>query len=148
MGRVTVAILLLSMATALAAPPSGTDSAEHRWWECHRQNKPPNQSCCSISDGHALGDNDWRGGSKGYEVKIEGIWWSVPQENVIGVGLCGPEPDTDDQTSAKVWYAPEWDLDGKLKNVIFYCFMPGTMVLRTESPWEELSLPSGSLRLG
>lgn len=123
-----IAFLLLSTSTS-AAPPPGTDmtSAEHRWWECHRQSKPPHQACCSIQDGHVLGDSDWRSGENGYEVRIGSVWWTVPQDTIISTGLCGPEPDANDQTSAKVWYAPTWNENGKLVNVLFYCFVPGTM---------------------
>jgi hypothetical protein len=38
---------------------TGLDDAKHLWWERHVQ-PITNVVCCRASDGHVLGDNDWR----------------------------------------------------------------------------------------
>jgi len=129
---ITAAILLLT-APALARPPPGTDmqSAAHLWWECHVQ--PVNKKvCCRESDGHVLGDHEWRAveradGARVYQVRVHFKWYDVPSGTVINdFRRCGPDPEPAHRTMAKIWYAPIWDGDG-IVDIRIYCFIAGTM---------------------
>jgi hypothetical protein len=113
---------------AMAAPPPGTDlrSPEHLWWECQRT--PETQKkCCAEADGRNLSDSEWRQSSSGYQVRVGGRWFDVPPEAVIpGTGRCGPEPDVEHRSEAKVWFVlllPK----GNSFAILINCFMAGTL---------------------
>ncbi len=128
------AILFAALSTpALALPPDGVypDNAEHLWWECHVQ--PATKIVrCRESDGHVLGDDEWRTiekpeGSR-YKVQVGAKWYDVPAQAVINdFRGCGPEPNLVHRAMAKVWYAPTWGLDNKIANIRIYCFISGIM---------------------
>jgi hypothetical protein len=129
-----VLIFLAALATpVLALPPDSVypDNAEHLWWECHVQ--PATKIiCCRESDGHVLGDDEWRTIEKPegalYQVHVGGKWYDVPANAVVNdFGHCGPEPNMVHRAMAKVWYAPTWDLNNEIVNIRIYCFISGTM---------------------
>lgn len=120
---------------ALAAPQPGIDlgSLEHQWWECQEQ-PVPNQRvdqhllCCSLADGHMLGDKEWRIANGHYEVNLENHWFIVPESVVIKLSkVCGEEPNADNRPMAKVWYTTNRDFDNNIASVVWYCFLPGTL---------------------
>jgi hypothetical protein len=128
------AIFLAFLSTpALALPPAGVypDDAEHLWWECHVQ-PATKVICCRVSDGHVLGDNEWRvvekaDGGRAYQVRVGAKWYDVPAKTVINDSHhCGLEPNLAHQTMAKVWYAPTWVVD-KIVDIQIHCFIAGTM---------------------
>jgi len=128
------AILLAVLSTpALALPPAGIypDDAEHLWWECHLQ-PAAKLVCCRASDGHVLGDNDWRtierpNEARAYQVHVGAKWYDVPARAVINdIRHCGPEPNLAHRPMAKIWYAPTWDGDSII-DIRIYCFIAGTM---------------------
>lgn len=130
MNRARLFLALLTYAAAARAePPQGTDlnSPIHKWWECHVQPHSP-VSCCSEADGHNLTDNDWRqtkDPADPYEIRVEGTWHPVPARAILGPDGCGPDPDTSNASSAKVWYIRYNEIDGTVRLSIL-CFMPGT----------------------
>jgi hypothetical protein len=114
---------------AMAAPPPGTDlsSSEHLWWECQRT-PGARGNCCAEADGHNLNDGEWRQSGSGYQVRVGGYWFDVPSEAVItGAGRCGPEPDAEHRSEAKVWYVRlfAWGQPGF--SVLVRCFIAGTL---------------------
>jgi hypothetical protein len=123
------AIFLAVLSTpALALPPA---DAEHLWWECHVQ-PATKVVCCRESDGHVLGDNDWRtiekpSGARAYQVHVGAKWYDVPAQAVINdVRHCGPEPNPAHRAMAKIWYDPSW-VDNEIVDIQIYCFIAGTM---------------------
>lgn len=131
--RLAVFFLVLLATRALANPPPAVDlgGAEHQWWECHVQPGTA-VTCCRASDGHVLGDSEWRAvakpdGSRAYQVRVGARWYDVPPKAVVNdFRHCGLEPVPANRAMAKVWYAPTWDMDA-IVNIDIYCFMVGTM---------------------
>ena len=80
-------IALLLSATVLAAPPEGLtlDPEISAWFKSVRNPKLKafGGVCCDQSDGRVLRDDEWRAGSEGYEVRLEGEWRPVPAEAVL-----------------------------------------------------------------
>lgn len=74
--------------------------------------------CCSDADGTALSDIDWETKDGRYRVRIEGEWWSVPDDAVI------IEPNLAGRTM--VWPIYYRSM-GKLDRIEIRCFMPGLM---------------------
>src|SRR5579872_4149200 len=96
----TIILAFLALvASAMGAPPPGTDlnSPTHKWFEA--QHSVTGAWCCDLSDGHVLEDTEWRQGSVGYEVKISGIWQRVP-DTAARDPHGGPNPTG----KAIVWY--------------------------------------------
>jgi hypothetical protein len=108
---------------AMAAPSPSADlrSPEHLWWEC-QQTPGAQKKCCGEADGHNLSDGEWRQSNSGYQVRVGDHWFDVPPEAVIsGAGRCGPEPDAEHRSEAKVWYV-------RLGfSVLVRCFIAGTL---------------------
>jgi hypothetical protein len=85
---------------AFALPPAGfyPDYVEHLWWERHAQPET-RVVCCRTSDGHALGDNDWRtiakpNDARAYQIHVGAKWYDVPALAVISdLRHYGPKPD-------------------------------------------------------
>ena len=131
--RFAAIALALLTTPALALPPAGfaPGGAEHLWWECHIQ-PTTKRICCRESDGHVLGDNEWRaterpGGARVYQVHVGTKWFDVPIQAVINdIRNCGAEPNARHRWMAKVWYAPIWDASG-IVDLKIYCFIAGTM---------------------
>jgi hypothetical protein len=109
-----------SAASALAAPPPGTDltSPTHIWFE--KQHNARGQLCCDVSDGHMLDDRDVRMTGDVYEVRIEGVWFPVGPSEMRDPVRGGPNPTG----HPVVWYtrtilpAPGY---------VISCFAPGTL---------------------
>jgi hypothetical protein len=131
--RLTALLLAVLSTPALALPAPGVypDDAEHLWWECHVQ---PHTKviCCRQSDGHILGDNEWRtvekpDGASTYQVRVDAKWYDVPVQAVINdFRHCGVEPNAAHRTMAKVWYATSLKGD-EIVDIEIYCFIAGTM---------------------
>ena len=85
------------------------------WFESLHSEKGP---CCSDADGTALSDVDWETRDGHYRVRIEGLWWEVPDDAVI------KEPNRAGKTM--VWPIYYRAIGGPLRLEI-RCFMPGTM---------------------
>jgi len=125
---VLATVIYLVVSSAFAEPPAGTDMAgpEHLWWECHQQ-PSNNVSCCSVADGHSLGDADWKAGKDGYKVRINGSWYDVPQKTILRSDSCGPDPNDRGMSDAKVWYTwmpdPASGYTVSIPDIL--CFMPG-----------------------
>jgi hypothetical protein len=129
-----VLIFLAALATpVLALPPDSVypDNAEHLWWECHLQ--PATRIvCCRESDGHVLGEDEWRTIEKPegarYQVHVGAKWYDVPAQAVINdFRDCGPEPNLVRRAMAKVWYAPTWNPNNEIVSIRIYCFISGTL---------------------
>lgn len=130
MRYVLISLVLLLPLTAVAHPPPGINlnSQEHEWWECQTRPGNPQQPCCSLADGHVLGDSQWKASKDHYEVNLEGHWFTVPNSVVIRPSkTCGKEPDINNRATAKVWYAPNRAIDGTITSVMWYCFLPGIL---------------------
>ncbi|WP_139031360.1 hypothetical protein [Bradyrhizobium sp. ORS 375] len=85
------------------------------WFEKLRSGKGP---CCSDADGTALSDIDWEMKDGRYRVRIEGIWWPVPDEAVV------TEPNRIGRTM--VWPVYYRELNTGLR-IDIRCFLPGSM---------------------
>jgi hypothetical protein len=83
------------------------------WFEKLSSGKGP---CCSDADGSVVLDADWESKDGHYRVRIEGLWWDVPEEAVI------VEPNKLGRTM--VWPIYRWPLDRSLR-IEIRCFMPG-----------------------
>jgi hypothetical protein len=108
--RRLVLVLLLSPPAA-AAPPPDADPTLHIWFE--RQRSVRGVLCCSIADGHILGDDEWRTNGSFYEVYIQGEWHRI-QPTQLRDPAGGPNPTG----HAVVWYTVR-------DRLIIYCFAPG-----------------------
>lgn len=109
---------ILAPDTASARDLDGryTNSPLHSWFESLQSGKGP---CCSVADGMALSDVDWETKDGHYRVRIEGQWWSVPDEALI------KEPNRAGRTM--VWPIYYRALN-ELLRVEIRCFMPGAMI--------------------
>lgn len=119
--------LLLAASVAFGEPPPGTDlgSRTHAWWECHKQ--PVNGiSCCSEADGHSLKDTDWGSDGNHYKIRVEGVWFPVPENTILMGDTCGADPREDAQSEAKVWYRTIRNLSNRIEMLYVLCFQPGT----------------------
>lgn len=97
---------------ASAAPPPGADPALHAWFE--RQHSVHGLWCCDVSDGHILGEDEWRMTGGAYQVLISGQWHDVPME-AMRDPLGGPNPTG----HAIAWYTVN------SYGVHIFCFAPG-----------------------
>lgn len=86
------------------------------WFEGLRSSKGP---CCSDADGTALADVDWEMKDGRYRVRIEGIWWTVPNEAVV------TEPNR--VGKPMVWPVYYRELNTGLR-IDIRCFLPGSMI--------------------
>lgn len=129
-----IAAVLAIATPALALPPPGTDmsSPEHAWWECQKQNGT-GISCCSVADGHVLNDDQWRkdDARNVYQALIDGHWRDIDPKKIVQPSQqCGPEPNAEHRTMAKVWFSRNWyPIEGGSKEEEepnIYCFMVGT----------------------
>ena len=112
------ALRILAPQTATARDADGrfANSPLHGWFESLHSGKGP---CCSDADGTALSDVDWEAKDGHYRVRIEGQWWTVPDEAVI------KEPNRAGRTM--VWPIYYREIDQTLHKIEIRCFMPGTM---------------------
>lgn len=115
-----VTLAATATASALAAPPPGTDlgSATHKWFE--KQHNVRGELCCDVSDGHILDEKDVRMKDGAYEVRIDGVWFRVGPSEMRDAVRGGPNPTG----HPIVWYTrtitplPGW---------VISCFAPGTL---------------------
>jgi hypothetical protein len=70
--------------------------------------------CCAMSDGSAVEDPDWESSNGHYRVRVDGVWFDVPDEAVI------TEPNRAKRTM--VWMIQIYN--GPLE---VRCFLPGEM---------------------
>ena len=69
-------------------------------------------NCCAESDGIRLEEVDWGLGVNHYRVKIEGLWFTVPDGAVV------KSPNR--LGHAMVWYSYE------VEGTVIRCFLPGS----------------------
>ena len=106
-----------SLPTVAARDVDGryANSPLRSWFESLHSGKG---TCCSDADGTVLSDVDWKSENGHYLVRVEGKWWIVPDEAVIGeANLAG---------RAMVWpvYHREFET---LVRIEIRCFIPGSM---------------------
>jgi hypothetical protein len=114
---VTLLMLPLAAAPGVARDPDGryANSPLKQWFDSLRSGKGP---CCSDADGSAVSDADWETKDGKYRVRLEGQWWTVPDDAVI------TEPNRAGRTM--VW--PIVYRDGAdVRKIDIRCFMPGSM---------------------
>ena len=105
-----IAILALISTSVLARDDAGkwANNPLHSWFDKLSAGKGP---CCSVTDGIAIQDPDWRSHEGHYQVHIYGEWVDVPDDAVI------TEPNLDGRT----WV---WPIRGYLGTTI-RCFLKG-----------------------
>ena len=118
---VAMAVVLMLAISARAVHARDLDgryagSPLKAWFDSLHSGKGP---CCSDADGTALSDVDWESKDGHYRVRIEGVWWDVPNEAVI------TEPNRAGRTM--VWPSYYRAVDTSLQRVDIRCFMPGSM---------------------
>lgn len=119
--RVLIALLMLIVSGAFQSGDTRdvdgryASSPLHGWFESLHSGKGP---CCSDADGTALSDVDWESRDGHYRVRIEGLWWDVPDDAVI------KEPNRAGRTMVWPVY---FRAPGSLR-IEIRCFMPGTMI--------------------
>ncbi|MGJ5179876.1 hypothetical protein ACQR16_29625 [Bradyrhizobium oligotrophicum] len=86
------------------------------WFESLHSGKG---ACCSDADGTALSDIDWDMKDGRYRVRIEGQWWTVPEDAVV------TEPNRVGRTM--VWPVYYRELYTGLR-IEVRCFLPGSMI--------------------
>ena len=79
------------------------------WFDSLHSNKG---MCCSYADGRTITDADWEMADNHYRVKVDGVWYDVPEAALVTV------PNKFGQ--AVVW--PFKDQTGQTQ---IRCFMPG-----------------------
>ena len=89
---------------------AGTSPELKSWFDSLRSGKGP---CCSDADGSAVSDVDWESSSGHYKVRLNGVWFDVPDEAV----LTGPN---------RVGRTMVWPVTGTAGTSI-RCFLPGSM---------------------
>lgn len=116
MNKLSLIICLLLVQPALARDDGRyAGSPLKPWFDSLRSEKGP---CCSDADGTALADIDWEVKDGHYRVRIEGMWFDVPDEALL------KQPNRDGRTIVwPVFYRS----NGKLDKVEIRCFIPGTM---------------------
>lgn len=112
-----VVVFLLSSNTFADPPPGPIDPALHAWFE--RQKNMNGDTCCDLSDGHIISDDDVRIVNGHYEINIEGSWYSFMDYAMRGNALNDPNPTG----HPIVWYRNMGGFDG---GIVIYCFAPGT----------------------
>lgn len=109
-----IAFLALTLTTTKApARDLGgqyANSPLKQWFDGLKSGKGP---CCSDADGYVVSDPDWESKNGHYRVRIEGVWYDVPDDAVI------TEPNRVGRTM--VWPLKGWG------GVTIRCFMPGAM---------------------
>lgn len=110
LGRVLIVTTLLCT-SAMAHDHARPDL--NSWFDGLKSGMGP---CCSNADGTALADVDWEAKGGRYRVRIEGMWWEVPDDAVV------KEPNRDGRTM--VWPVYNHGLGGDL-GITIRCFMPG-----------------------
>ena len=74
-------VLLLLTVPAFARAPEVSDPDLGPWF--HSLMQPTGATCCDQSDGHILGDDEWREGKDAPQVKIDGAWVDVDAARVL-----------------------------------------------------------------
>ena len=108
--RFVVIPLVLIMAIMALAYGRDLDgryaNSPHRDWINSLKNQN-GMSCCDDSDGFRVDDPDWRNVGSAYEVRIEGKWMPLTDEQII-------------TQVNRIGYAMVWIFRGRIT-----CFMPG-----------------------
>lgn len=105
-----LSLTLHSVAARDLGQYAGTSPELKSWFDSLRSGKGP---CCSDADGSAVSDVDWESSSGHYRVRLDGVWFDVPDEAV----LTGPN---------RVGRTMVWPLVGTAGTSI-RCFLPGSM---------------------
>lgn len=105
-----LSLTLHSVAARDLGQYAGTSPELKSWFDSLRSGKGP---CCSDADGSAVSDVDWESSSGHYRVRLDGVWFDVPDEAV----LTGPN---------RVGRTMVWPLVGTAGTTI-RCFLPGSM---------------------
>lgn len=112
-----IMILLVLSISAHARDLDGRYAASplKQWFDSLRSGKGP---CCSDADGSAVSDVDWETKDGHYRVRLEGQWWTVPDDAVI------TEANRAGRTMVwPIYYRSE----GKPDRIDIRCFIPGSM---------------------
>jgi hypothetical protein len=114
---VMAALLLSGLKTGASARDdgqyNGVDPATRQWVQGLKDKT--GEGCCDTADGHPT-EYQWDIAGSRYKVRIEGEWYDVPDEAVVG----GPNK----LGYATVWYWRSWKIDGTMIAHI-RCFLPG-----------------------
>lgn len=70
--------------------------------------------CCDGADANHLADVDWESKDGHYRIRVDGVWWNVPEGAVISA------PNRDGRAMA-------WLNGGYQGHTGVRCFMPGSM---------------------
>jgi len=103
---------LASLTAAHAADPTGKfkDSPLHDWFNSLTSHRG---LCCSFADGRSIADVDWDTTPNGYRVRVDGVWYDVPDEAVI----------TEPNRAGTAIVFPYLDAAGQVQ---IRCFLPGS----------------------
>jgi hypothetical protein len=108
-----ISAFLLIAIPCLAAPPPNADPRLQPWFD--HQHSVGGDWCCHVADGHILSESDWRASGDHYEVRINGIWHSIPNSAVRDPNG-GPNPTG----HAVAWWVGSGD------ELAIVCFAQGT----------------------
>jgi hypothetical protein len=106
-------IIAVMFATLFIKPSHGHDLDRpelNAWFDKLASSKG---LCCSFADGLVVADPDWETKDGHYRVRLNDVWWDVPDDAVIA------EPNRAGRTMV-------WPITGSLGTSI-RCFMPGSM---------------------
>lgn len=109
--------VFLALPTVLLARDDGrwAGSPNKTWFDSLKSGRGP---CCSDADGSAVSDPDWDTIGNHYRVKIEGVWYEVPDDAVV------TEPNR--VGVAMVWPVRNYNYGmSPVLSVTIRCFMPG-----------------------
>lgn len=111
--RLLIVLMFLVTTPALARDDGRYANSPLREW-FNGLSSEGGGSCCSNADGLSLKDVDWDIKEGHYRVRIESIWYDVPDKNVVkGPNRLGP--------------AVVWPIKDAVGNVKIRCFLPGAM---------------------
>lgn len=110
LAKALLSLTLHAVAARDLGQHAGTSPELKSWFDSLRSGKGP---CCSDADGSAVSDVDWEFRSGHYRVRLDGIWFEVPDEAV----LTGPN---------RVGRTMVWPLIGTAGITIRF-FLPGSM---------------------
>jgi hypothetical protein len=106
----SIGLCLFPLTVAEAHDPSHPEL--NGWFDKLASGKGP---CCSASEGTSVADPDWESWDGHYKVKLDGVWFIVPDEAVIkGPNLIG-----------RTWV---WPIKAGRTITGIRCFIAGTMM--------------------
>jgi len=109
LSAIACTVVLILAATAVFARDRGQFAQSSpeikQWFDSLRDKK--GTPCCDTSDGFRVEDPDWRNVGDAYEVKIDGEWRRMTDDQLV-------------TTPNRIGYAMVWIFHGRI-----ICFMPG-----------------------